>query len=68
MNNVTMFLSSGAGAFIGACIGSWLITRWQFDRIRELEDAIEIIRKNLMRILYERGDLTLRAMKEDDDK
>jgi len=43
MNNVAMFLSSGAGAFIGACIGSWLVTRWQFDRISELENTIEII-------------------------
>jgi len=50
-NNVTMFLSSGAGAFIGGMIGSWLVTRWQFARIRELEDAIEIIQKALLRIL-----------------
>jgi len=57
---ITIFLASGTGAFIGGIIGTWLVTRWQFDRIRELEHDIEIIRKNLMRILYERGDLERR--------
>jgi hypothetical protein len=48
---ITIFLASGAGAFIGGCIGSWLVTRWQFDRIRELEDDVVIIEKALVRIL-----------------
>jgi hypothetical protein len=52
--SIITFLSAGAGSFIGAMIGAWLVTRWLFDRIRELEDAVETTQKALLQILCER--------------
>jgi hypothetical protein len=54
-NSINIFLASGAGAAIGGMIGSWLVTRWQFARIRELEDTILIIQKAIVRLWALRG-------------
>jgi len=53
MNNIATFLTSAAGAFIGGCIGSCVVTRWQFARIRELENDIAQIQRTLAQIIYE---------------
>jgi hypothetical protein len=53
-NLLEIFLASGAGAFIGGMIGAWVVTRWLFNRIRELEYHIETMQDVLLKLLHER--------------
>jgi hypothetical protein len=50
---ISTFLSAGAGAFIGGCIGGWLVTHWLFNRIGVLERDVEVMQEAMVRMLHE---------------